>query len=167
MSNEIPVVRVNATGALIRLNNKNQRLLSNPKVTQTTATIDSDGNLVETDGADRSALISASGNLQQIGEALVSLKRQRENLLKSALMQPGGEAFLVALDVYSAEEDDQYIDPDTLSSGGVSMAGPGDISVEPLPPEALDDSKKGPAKKTAKAKDGAKASPSSEDMAEI
>ena len=102
MSKQIAVARVNATGALIRLNPNNRALLSNPRVTESVAEM-VDGKLVEIDGSDYTSLVTSSNDLIRIGQALQNNKDQREKLLTAALRIPDAESYLQTLGVYDAE----------------------------------------------------------------
>lgn len=122
MSKDIPVARVNATGALIRLHDGNRTLLNKAGVTESRAKVDgTTGRLVEIDGADYTTMVAASKDLVRIGTAIQSNMRQRETLLTAALKLPGAETYLQTLGVYQGKEDTQYIDPDTLMSNDAGL----------------------------------------------
>lgn len=122
MSKEIPVARVNATGALIRLHDGNRALLNQSGITESVAKVDeSTGKLVEINGADYTMMISASKDLVRIGTAIIANRQQRETLLTAALKLPGAEEYLSKLGVYEGKEDAQYIDPNTLKSNSAGF----------------------------------------------
>lgn len=122
MSNQLDVVRVNRTGALIRLHSGNQNLLNQPGMTKTVAKVnETTGRLVEIDGADHATMVAASSNLVRIGDALLANKAQREMLLTSALKLPSGEKYLMDLGVYDGAEDNQFIDPNTLHANNAGL----------------------------------------------
>lgn len=154
MSKNIDVARVNATGALIPIHDGNRdHLSSRPGITMTTAKKDPEtGRLEETSGADYTAMIAASNDLQRIGEALQNNTVQRETLLTAALKLPNAEQYLQQLGVYKGSEDDQYIDPNTLHANNAGL--PDDESdtvienvTEQLAEKATKPAKKGKASK--------------------
>ena len=173
MSKQIAVARVNATGALIRLNPNNRALLNNPRVTESKAEM-VDGKLVEIDGSDYTSLVTSSNDLIRIGQALLNNRDQREKLLTAALRIPEAESYLQTLGVYDAKDDSQYIDPDSLVSisDGLNAAskaravGSVDRIDDPDDPDLKQD-KPDDAKSKATGKKASAAKPSKAEMEDI
>ena len=112
---EIPVVKIVASGALIRLHNGNRNMLKVPGRVESTAVADPDtGKLIEVGGSEQVKLAEGSKDLPKIAEALRVNASQRDRLLRAALVLPDAEEFLKNAELYDGESDRQYIDPNTL-----------------------------------------------------
>ncbi len=115
MSEQIKVVRVVSTGALIPLHDNNRIILQREGVVESLAERCPDtGKLIEINGADYSTMVSASNDLKRIGDALINNRRQRDQLIAAAIRQPGGEQFIQTIGVLDDELYVQHVDPETL-----------------------------------------------------
>lgn len=149
MSEHIDVVRVNATGALIRLHDGNQRLATRAGMTKTVARQTKAGGLEEVDGADTAVLLAASADLVRLGQGLLNNAEQKRMLLTSALKLPGAADYLNAMGIEGVDAQPQSVDQATLKSEA---------------PTKPDESKPAPKKSSKKSSKKSEAKVSNQDM---
>lgn len=102
------------SGTLRRLTDQNRFLAQQPHMREVEATTGENGRLVEASEENTTTAIAGSNDLQRIGEQLLNVQLQRQQLLTAALKLPNGEEYLENLGVYDGKEDRQAIDTDSL-----------------------------------------------------
>lgn len=151
------------TGVLSPVNEKNLQVLKRRDMREVEIELQ-DGEYKEVGGSDETAAITNSKDLGRIGQQLLNLMHQREQLITAALKLPDGEDYLKQTGAYDGEDDKQYINPEDVQPNNAGL--PRHEFTEPtvgiqdeteaLAAEHADKSKPTRRKSTAKKDEGAK-----------